>query len=234
MHTLEAARAATACSATSTPPPPASIPSTGRPTPTSRRCRRRTPIRPQPQDAYGWEKLITERLCQHYREDYGLETRDRALPQHLRPARHLGRRPREGAGGDLPQGRDGQADRRARDRDLGRRRADALVLLHRRLRRGHLPADAVRITASRSTSAGPHGHASTSWPTSSPMSPASSVTQSSRRRVRRACAAATRTTRGCARCSAGSRGSRSRTGSPAPTPGSRSRCAESLSAQPPS
>ena len=28
-----------------------------------------------PQDAYGWEKLITERLCQHYREDYGIETR---------------------------------------------------------------------------------------------------------------------------------------------------------------
>jgi len=29
----------------------------------------------QPQDAYGWEKLIVERLCLHYREDYGLETR---------------------------------------------------------------------------------------------------------------------------------------------------------------
>ena len=29
----------------------------------------------QPQDAYGWEKLFTERLCTHYREDYGLETR---------------------------------------------------------------------------------------------------------------------------------------------------------------
>ena len=29
----------------------------------------------QPQDAYGWEKLIVERICQHYREDYGLETR---------------------------------------------------------------------------------------------------------------------------------------------------------------
>ena len=27
-----------------------------------------------PQDAYGWEKLVTERLCAHYREDYGLET----------------------------------------------------------------------------------------------------------------------------------------------------------------
>lgn len=28
-----------------------------------------------PQDAYGWEKLISERLCHHYREDYGIETR---------------------------------------------------------------------------------------------------------------------------------------------------------------
>jgi GDP-D-mannose 3', 5'-epimerase len=29
----------------------------------------------QPQDAYGWEKLLTERLCTHYFEDYGIETR---------------------------------------------------------------------------------------------------------------------------------------------------------------
>jgi len=29
----------------------------------------------QPQDAYGWEKLVTERLCTHYREEYGIETR---------------------------------------------------------------------------------------------------------------------------------------------------------------
>ncbi|HMU34224.1 MAG TPA: NAD-dependent epimerase/dehydratase family protein [Pyrinomonadaceae bacterium] len=28
-----------------------------------------------PQDAYGWEKLVSERLCHHYREDYGIETR---------------------------------------------------------------------------------------------------------------------------------------------------------------
>jgi GDP-D-mannose 3', 5'-epimerase len=28
-----------------------------------------------PQDAYGWEKLVSERLCQHYREEYGIETR---------------------------------------------------------------------------------------------------------------------------------------------------------------
>lgn len=28
-----------------------------------------------PQDAYGWEKLISERLAGHYHEDYGLDTR---------------------------------------------------------------------------------------------------------------------------------------------------------------
>lgn len=29
----------------------------------------------QPQDAYGWEKLISERLCVYYRNEYGMETR---------------------------------------------------------------------------------------------------------------------------------------------------------------
>ena len=29
----------------------------------------------QPQDAYGWEKLVTERLCQHYLEESDMETR---------------------------------------------------------------------------------------------------------------------------------------------------------------
>ncbi len=28
-----------------------------------------------PQDAYGWEKLVTERLCEYYRGDHGIETR---------------------------------------------------------------------------------------------------------------------------------------------------------------
>lgn len=28
-----------------------------------------------PQDAYGWEKLVSEILCMHYRNDYGIETR---------------------------------------------------------------------------------------------------------------------------------------------------------------
>jgi len=29
----------------------------------------------QPQDAYGWEKLLAERLCMHYRDDFGVDTR---------------------------------------------------------------------------------------------------------------------------------------------------------------
>lgn len=40
-----------------------------------------TPLREEdaypadPEDGYGWEKLYTERVCRHYREDFGLETR---------------------------------------------------------------------------------------------------------------------------------------------------------------
>jgi len=29
----------------------------------------------QPQDAYGWEKLVTEKLCEYYASDYGMDTR---------------------------------------------------------------------------------------------------------------------------------------------------------------
>jgi nucleoside-diphosphate-sugar epimerase len=29
----------------------------------------------QPEDGYGWEKLFSERMCRHFHEDYGLETR---------------------------------------------------------------------------------------------------------------------------------------------------------------
>ena len=29
----------------------------------------------QPEDGYGWEKLFSERMCRHFREDFGLDTR---------------------------------------------------------------------------------------------------------------------------------------------------------------
>ncbi len=28
-----------------------------------------------PEDGYGWEKLFSERMCRHFREDFGLYTR---------------------------------------------------------------------------------------------------------------------------------------------------------------
>ena len=29
----------------------------------------------EPEDGYGWEKLFSERMCRHFREDFGLRTR---------------------------------------------------------------------------------------------------------------------------------------------------------------
>jgi nucleoside-diphosphate-sugar epimerase len=40
---------------------------------------------PAPRDAYGWANLISERLCIHYRQDYGLETRIVRLPDVFGP-----------------------------------------------------------------------------------------------------------------------------------------------------
>ena len=28
-----------------------------------------------PEDGYGWEKLFSERMCRHFREDFGITTR---------------------------------------------------------------------------------------------------------------------------------------------------------------
>ena len=53
----------------------ACIPSIGKSIRTSPRSEEEDAYPAQPQDAYGWEKLMPERLCTHYRGDYRLETR---------------------------------------------------------------------------------------------------------------------------------------------------------------
>ena len=63
-----------------------------------------------PEDGYGWEKLFSERMCRHFREDFGLETRVARYHNVYGPHGTYDGRPREGAGGDLPQGDRGQAD----------------------------------------------------------------------------------------------------------------------------
>jgi nucleoside-diphosphate-sugar epimerase len=46
-----------------------------------------------PQDAYGWEKLVTERLCAHYREDYGLRNKTGVAHSVLSSVETIARRP---------------------------------------------------------------------------------------------------------------------------------------------
>ena len=162
-----------------------------------------------PQDAYGWEKLVAERLCLYYAEEFGMETRIVALPQHLRartaPTTAAGRRHRRRSAARSPWPSHGGTDR-----DLGRRRADPLLLLRRRLRRGHLPPDAVGLPRA-------------AQPRHRPLISINELAEHHHRALRqaghdaaststgpRASGAATPTTPGCARCSAGSRPSRSR------------------------
>ncbi len=124
----------------------------------------------RPDSEYGWEKLFSERLYLAY------------APQ----LRHGGSRRRfhnifgpEGtwAGGkekapaaicrkvaEAPSGR--------RDRDLGRRQADPLVSLYRRMPRRHHAPDALGLSLGRSISARRRWSRSTSSSTSSPTSPA--------------------------------------------------------------
>ena len=42
-----------------------------------------------PEDGYGWEKLFSERMCRHFREDFGIKTRQPPLSQCLWTARNL-------------------------------------------------------------------------------------------------------------------------------------------------
>ena len=67
-----------------------------------------------------------------------------AFSQRVRPAWHLGRRPRKGAGRNLPQGDPRDGNRRQRDRNLGRRPTDPQLHVHRRL---HVRASSGSCTA---------------------------------------------------------------------------------------
>ena len=95
-----------------------------------------------PEDGYGWEKLFSERQCRHYCEDYGLETRVVRFHNIFGPL------------GTYDGGREKSPAAICRKIALaeltgdeievwGDGRADPVVLLHRRLRRGHLPAHAI-------------------------------------------------------------------------------------------
>ena len=95
--------------ASSIPRRPACTRSTTRRDPDNPNCAEDSAYPAAPDSEYGWEKLFSERLYLAYNRNHGMRTRDRPLPQHLRPGGHLGRRQGKGAGRDLPQGGRGRA-----------------------------------------------------------------------------------------------------------------------------
>ena len=62
----------------------------------------------QAEDGYGWEKLFSERMCRHFREDFGLYTPRCTLSQRLRTVGHVVWRARKSSCGDLSQSDRGQ------------------------------------------------------------------------------------------------------------------------------
>ena len=58
----------------------------------------------QPEDGYGWEKLFSERMCRHFREDFGLNTRVARYHNVYGPHGTWRRGTGEGPGCNLPQG----------------------------------------------------------------------------------------------------------------------------------
>ena len=142
LNVLEACRKRTSRSS-SIPRPPACIPAYNQIDPDNPKCSEDSAYPAAPDSEYGWEKLFSERLYLAYRRNHGMKTSCRALPQYLRAGRHLDRRQGEGAGGDVPQGRRGRG--RRRDRDLGRRRTDAVVPLYRRVPGGRTRGCWIRL-----------------------------------------------------------------------------------------
>ena len=104
-----------------------------------------------PDSEYGWEKLFSERLYLAYRRNHGFNVRIARYHNIFGPEGAWNDGTREGAGRALPQGRRGKRGRRGGD--LGRRRADAIVPLYRRVPRGHAATDALGLQRTCSMSA---------------------------------------------------------------------------------
>ena len=88
-----------------------------------------------PDSEYGWEKLFSERLYLAYARNHGFTVRIARYHNIFGPegAWNGGRRRRR----RRSAARSPRRARRRRGRDLGRRRADPLVPLYRRVPRGH-------------------------------------------------------------------------------------------------
>ena len=64
-----------------------------------------------PDNEYGWEKLYSERIAEAYERRYGMQVRIARFQNCYGPEGHVDGRPREGAGGDVPEDRRGRGRR---------------------------------------------------------------------------------------------------------------------------
>ena len=106
-----------------------------------------------PEDGYGWEKLFSERMCRHFREDFGVTTRVARYHNVYGPhGTWTGGREKAPAA-ICRKVIEAKLSGPARDRDLGRRQADAQLHVHRRLPQRHADDHGTATSRSRSTSA---------------------------------------------------------------------------------
>ena len=147
-----------------------------------------------PEDGYGWEKLFSERMCRHFLEDFGLQTRVARYHNVYGPHGTWDGGREKAPAAICRKVATAEITGEHDDRDLGRRRADPQLHVHRRLRARHPDDHWPATVPSRSTSAATSWSRSTSWSTSSRTSPASSSSAATTSTRRRACAAATATT----------------------------------------
>ncbi len=99
-------------------------------------CKEATAYPAAPDSAYGWEKLFSERLYFSFCRNRGLNVRVARFHNIFAP-KAPGRGTRESARRALPKDRG--ATRGRGNRALGRRRADPLLLIYRRMHRGSAP-----------------------------------------------------------------------------------------------
>ena len=133
-HMLMAARERGASSASSSRRRPASTRPTSRPRRTSRRSREADAYPAMPEDGYGWEKLFSERMCRHFREDFGLATRVARYHNVYGPFGTYDGGREKAPAAICRKVVQAKLSGSTRDRDLGRRRADAQLHVRRRLR----------------------------------------------------------------------------------------------------
>ena len=100
-----------------------------------RACKEEDAYPAMPEDGYGWEKLFSERMCRHFREDFGLETRVARFHNVYGPYGTCDGGREKAPAAICRKVVEAKLAGDARDRDLGRRRADAQLHVHRRLRR---------------------------------------------------------------------------------------------------